>query len=80
MEAFAELERGVHTALETYSNVHGGKSTVNAATRTNIATLGTIFGISGICHGFFEVLQGNTPTSGFIISAIGEAQQMWPHG
>src|SRR5512132_3051689 len=23
-EAFAELERGVHTALETYSNVHRG--------------------------------------------------------
>jgi hypothetical protein len=53
---------------------------MNKATRTNVATLGTIFGISGICHGFFEALQGNIPTSGFIISAIGDAQKMWPHG
>jgi hypothetical protein len=43
---------------------------MNKSTRTNVATLGTIFGISGICHGFFEVLQGNTPTNGLMISAI----------
>ena len=53
---------------------------MNEATRTNVATLGTILGISGICHGFFEGLQGPIPTSGFIISAIGDAQKMWPHG
>jgi hypothetical protein len=41
---------------------------------------GIIFGISGICHGVFEVLQGNKPTGGIFISAIGEAQRMWPHG
>ena len=53
---------------------------MNEATRTNVATLGTILGISGIFHGFFEGLQGPVPTSGFIISAIGDAQKMWPHG
>jgi len=53
---------------------------MNKATRINVATLGTIFGISGIFHGFFELLQGNVPTSGLFISAIGEAQKMWPHG
>ncbi|MBN2387085.1 MAG: hypothetical protein JXB85_08695 [Anaerolineales bacterium] len=53
---------------------------MNKATRTNVATLGTIFGISSISHGFFETLQGNTPTDGMFISAIGEAQRMWPHG
>ncbi len=31
-------------------------------------------------HGFFEALQGNIPTGGLFISAIGEAQKMWPHG
>lgn len=53
---------------------------MNRATRTNVATLGTIFGISGMSHGFFEILQGSVPTDGLFISAIGEAQKMWPHG
>jgi hypothetical protein len=53
---------------------------MNKATRINVATLGTIFGISGISHGFFETLQGNVPTNGLFIFAIGEAQKMWPHG
>lgn len=53
---------------------------MNQATRINVATLGTIFGISGLSHGFFETLQGNVPTSGLFIFAIGEAQKMWPHG
>jgi hypothetical protein len=53
---------------------------MNRATRTIVATLGTIFGISGMSHGFFEILQGNIPTGSLFISAIGEAQRMWPHG
>ena len=53
---------------------------MNKATRINVATLGTIFGISGMSHGFFEALQGNVPTRGLFIFAIGEAQKMWPHG
>jgi hypothetical protein len=31
-------------------------------------------------HGFFETLQGNTPTNGLIIQAIGESNRMWLHG
>ena len=53
---------------------------MNRATRINVAVLGVIFGISGINHGLFETLQGNLPTGGLFISAIGEAQKMWPHG
>jgi len=53
---------------------------MNKATSVIVATLGTIFGISGMNHGFFEILQGNVPTGGLFISAIGEAQKMWPHG
>jgi hypothetical protein len=53
---------------------------MNKATRVNVAALGTIFGISGMSHGFFEALQGNMPTGGLFIFAIGEAQKMWLHG
>lgn len=53
---------------------------MNTATRRIVSTLGVIFGISGISHGFFEVLQGNTPTGGMFISAIGETHRMWEHG
>jgi hypothetical protein len=53
---------------------------MNKATRINAAILGTIFGISGFSHGFFEALQGNIPTNGLFIFAIGEAQKMWLHG
>lgn len=53
---------------------------MNKATRITVATLGTIFGISGMNHGLFEALQGNFPTGGPFISAIGEAQKMWPYG
>jgi len=31
-------------------------------------------------HGLFEILQGNVPTNGLLISAIGAAHKMWPHG
>lgn len=50
------------------------------ATRAIVSTIGVILAISGIVHGFFEVLQGNAPTNGVIISAIGEANRMWIHG
>lgn len=53
---------------------------MNRATRITVATLGIVFAVSGLSHGFFEVLQGNTPTEGMFISAIGEAHRMWPHG
>ena len=53
---------------------------MNRATRVIVATLGTIFGLSGMSHGFFETLQGNVSTGSLFISAIGESQRMWPHG
>ena len=53
---------------------------MNKATKIIVATLGSIFGLSGMSHGFFEILQGNTPTGGMFIAAIGEAQKMWLHG
>jgi len=51
------------------------------ATRVIATTIGVFFGLfSGINHGYFEFLQGNTPTNGFFIHAIGEAQRYWPLG
>lgn len=53
---------------------------INCATRTIASILGIIFGIGGFGHGYFEALQGFTPTNGLIIEAIGEANRMWEYG
>ena len=51
------------------------------ATRIIATTIGVFFGLSsGVNHGFFELLQGNTPTNGPFIYAIGEMQRFWPLG
>jgi len=51
------------------------------ATRVIATTIGVFFGLfSGMNHGFFEILQGNTPTNGLIINAIGEEQRFWIEG
>jgi len=51
------------------------------ATHIVATTIGVFFGLfSGINHGFFELLQGNTPTNGPLIHAVGDAQRFWPLG
>lgn len=48
------------------------------ATRITATVIGVFFGLfSGVNHGFFELLQGNKPTDGLFIPAIGEAQRFW---
>jgi hypothetical protein len=37
-------------------------------------------GVSGLDHGFFEMLQGNAATGSLIVKAIGPDQRMWVHG
>ena len=50
-------------------------------TRITTSTLGVFFGLfSSINHGIFEILQGNKPTNGLVINAIGEMQRFWPEG
>ena len=49
-------------------------------TKAVAAALGVCVGVSGLDHGFFEALQGNTATPGLIVQAIGPAQRMWIHG
>jgi hypothetical protein len=51
------------------------------ATCVIATTIGVFFGLfSGVNHGIFEILQGNAPTNGLVISAIGEAQRFWSEG
>ena len=53
---------------------------MNRATKIIVSTIGVVLGISGIDHGIFEILQGNQPTEGLIINAIGPDHIMWEHG
>jgi len=53
---------------------------MNRATKTIVSVVGVILGLSGLDHGFFEILQGNQPTNGLMINAIGPEQLMWVHG
>jgi hypothetical protein len=42
-------------------------------TRVTASMFGVCVGVSGLDHGFFEALQGNTATPGLIVQAIGPA-------
>ena len=53
----------------------------NRKIKITASTIGTLLGMAGIFnHGIFEILQGNTPTDGYFIEAIGEAHRYWIHG
>ncbi|HVN54921.1 MAG TPA: hypothetical protein VMT46_11375 [Anaerolineaceae bacterium] len=45
---------------------------MNRTTKTIVSIIGALLGFAGIDHGFFEAIQGNTPTPGLLIMAIGE--------
>ena len=51
-----------------------------SATRVIASTLGVFAGMSGLDHGFFEVLQGNVATPGTVVQSIGPGQRMWVYG
>jgi hypothetical protein len=53
---------------------------MNRATKIIVSTIGIILGISGLDHGIFEILQGDRPTDGLLINAIGPDHIMWEHG
>jgi hypothetical protein len=44
---------------------------MNKATQTSASALGIYAGLLGIEHGFFEFLQGDVPTKGILIHAMG---------
>ena len=45
--------------------------------RLVVASFGILCGLTGIIAGIFEVLQGNNPTGGFVISTIGPEYTMY---
>lgn len=53
---------------------------INGAICRLVATIGVVFGLGGMAHGFFESLQGYVPTNGLVIHAIGETHRMWAYG
>ena len=57
------------------------KSYYNQKVRITASAIGVFLGLAGILnHGIFEILQGNTPTYGFYIEAIGENHRYWLYG
>ena len=54
----------------------------NAATRTVVSSLGVLLGISSIDHGVLEMMQGNAPTPGSFVKALGPGHSwtLWIHG
>jgi hypothetical protein len=50
------------------------------ATETIVRTVGILCGLSGLEHGFFEMLQGNVKPAALMIDAIGPANRFWPGG
>jgi hypothetical protein len=69
----------VHACKITVTNKFR-EEIMNQATKAIVSTFGVILGLAGMNHGFFEALQGNTPTPGLIIQAIGPANRIWVHG
>jgi hypothetical protein len=53
---------------------------INSPLKLTVSTFSTLFGISGLEHGMFELLQGNVAPGGLLISAIGPAQRFWLRG
>jgi hypothetical protein len=51
-----------------------------SATRVIASALGVFAGVSGLDHGYFELLQGDKATDGLIIQAIGPDHRFWVHG
>jgi hypothetical protein len=45
-----------------------------------ISAFSFLFGVSGIEHGVFEILQGSARPEGLLISAIGPGQRFWSRG
>jgi len=54
----------------------------NAATRVIVSTFGVLVGIGSINHGLLEAIQGNRPTPGHMVNALGPGYHwtVWTQG
>jgi hypothetical protein len=66
--------------LIQYSIMTENTQHINKSTWITAAVFGVLLAISGIQHGFFEILQGNKITETFIIQSIGMDNQRWMNG
>jgi len=53
------------------------QATSKSALKTLASSVSALVGIYGIEHGVFEFLQGDTPTEGLLIDAIGPSWEFW---
>lgn len=53
---------------------------LNRATCITASVLGTVVALSGMHHGYFEILQGNKATEYMIIQSIAPEHQRWTNG
>ena len=49
----------------------------NKASKFIASAFGMLVGLAGVEHGIFEILQGNVPTNGIDIDAIGDSFTFW---
>ncbi len=56
----------------------GSEIKTRSALKSLASSVSALVGIYGIEHGAFEVLQGDIPTEGLLIDAIGPAWEFWP--
>lgn len=53
----------------------------NQKTKVTASIIGFLLGMAGFLnHGIFEILQGNNPTNGLYIEAIGKEHRFWLYG
>jgi hypothetical protein len=67
---------------QTTSSNSGSAFGYNAATRVVVSSLGALLGISSMDHGVLEMMQGDVPTPGSFLKALGPGHSwtLWVHG
>ena len=63
--------------MSEYSAVHSLRIGGLTGIKMVVAAFGLLCGITGIIAGIFEILQGNIPTKGYVISTIGPHYLMY---
>jgi hypothetical protein len=53
---------------------------MNRTTRITTTVSAMMLALAGFEHGLFEALQGNKPTNGLFIQAIGDSMKWWKYG
>ncbi len=71
------LDRGLAMKNSTEER---GAALFNRTTWTNTTALAVLLSAAGFEHGLFAALQGNKPTDGLFIQAIGDSMQFWKYG